>query len=98
LAAAVDQVAGGEHLLNLWLHGPRPQTQRAYAADAGGFLAFASKPLRAVTVADVQAWMDTLNHLALASRARKISSVKSLFGFGHRLGYLPFDVGRVVKR
>ncbi len=35
---------------------------------------------------------------APASRARKISSVKSLFGFGHRLGYLPFDVGRVVKR
>jgi integrase/recombinase XerD len=51
-----------------------------------------------VTVGDVQAWMDTLEHLAPASRARKISSVKSLFGFGHRLGYLPFDVGRVVKR
>jgi integrase/recombinase XerD len=42
--------------------------------------------------------MDTLERLAPASRARKISSVKSLFGFGHRLGYLPFDVGRVVKR
>jgi integrase/recombinase XerD len=24
--------------------------------------------------------------------------VKSLLGFDHRLGYLPFDVGRVVKR
>jgi len=39
-----------------------------------------------------------LGHLAPASRARKISSIKSLFGFGHRLGYLPFDVGRVVRR
>src|SRR5207253_9333784 len=61
-------------------------------------LAFVSKPLRTVTVGDVQAWMDTLDHLAPASRARKISSVKSLFGFGHRLGYLPFDVARAVKR
>src|SRR6202049_2373009 len=73
-------------------------TQRAYRTDAGCFLAFVRKPLRTVTVGDVQAWMDTLDHLAPGSRARKISSVKSLFGFGHRLGYLPFDVGRVVKR
>ncbi len=42
--------------------------------------------------------MNTLERLAPASRARKILSVKSRFEFGHRLGYLPFDVGRVVKR
>jgi hypothetical protein len=45
------------------------------------------KALRTITVGDVQAWMDTLEHLAPGSRAREISSVKSLFGFGHRLGY-----------
>ena len=56
------------------------------------------KPLRTVRVGDVQAWMDTLEHLAPASRARKISSVKSLFAFGHRLGYLPFDVDPVVVK
>ena len=57
-----------------------------------------TKPLRTVSVADVQAWMDTLAYMAPASRASKISSVKSLFALGHRLGYLRFDVGRVVKR
>jgi integrase/recombinase XerD len=85
-------------LLELWLHGRSEHTQRAYSTDVDSFLGFVRKPLRTVTVGDVQAWMDTLEHLAPASRARKISSVKSLFGFGHRLGYLPFDVGRVVKR
>ena len=95
---AVAQVAGDEQLLELWLHRRSEHTQRAYRTDAADFLAFVSKPLRMVTVGDVQAWMDTLDHLAPASRARKVSSVKSLFGFGHRLGYLPFDVGRVVKR
>jgi integrase/recombinase XerD len=98
LAVPVAQVAGDAELLELWLHGRSPHTQRAYSTDASDFLAFVGKPLPTVTVGDVQAWMHTLNHLAPASRARKISSVKSLFGFGHRLGYLPFDVGRVVKR
>lgn len=95
---AVAQVDGGEQLLDLWLHGRSPHTQRAYSTDVADFLSVVSKPLRTVTVGDVQAWMDTLDHLAPASQARKISSVKSLFGFGHRPGYLPFDVGRVVKR
>ena len=98
LAVPVAQVAGDAQLLELWLHGRSEHTQRAYRTDVDNFLAFVRKPLRTVTVGDVQAWMDTLDHLAQASRARKISSVKSLFGFGHRLGYLPFDVGRVVKR
>jgi integrase/recombinase XerD len=94
----VAQVDGDQQLLELWLHGRSPHTHRAYSTDAADFLAFVRKPLRTVTVGNVQAWMDTLEHLAPASRARKISSVKSLFGFGHRVGYLPFDVGRVVKR
>jgi integrase/recombinase XerD len=42
--------------------------------------------------------MGTLGHLVPATRARTISSVKSLSAFGHRLGYLPFDAGRIVKR
>ena len=32
-----------------------------------------------------------------ATRHRKLSAVKSLFAFGHRLGYLPFDVGRPLR-
>jgi Phage integrase, N-terminal SAM-like domain len=96
--APVVQVDGDEQLLALWLHGRSERTQRAFRTDAGSFLSFVSKPLRTVTVGDVQDWMDTLDRLAPASQARKISSLKSLFGFGHRLGYLPFDVGRVVKR
>jgi integrase/recombinase XerD len=96
--APVAQVDADAQLLELWLHGRSEHNQRAYRTDVDHFLACVRKPLRTATVGDVQAWMDTLDHLAPGSRARKISSVKSLFGFGHRLGYLPFDVGRVVKR
>src|SRR5690606_22634817 len=72
-------------------------TARAYRADAERFLAFAGQPLRMVALEDVQAFAASLDGLAPSSRARALSGVKSLLAFGHRLGYLPFDVGRAVK-
>jgi integrase/recombinase XerD len=38
-----------------------------------------------------------LDSLAPASRYRILSAVKSLLAFGHRIGYLPFDVGRALR-
>jgi len=84
-------------LVALWLHGRAGGTRRAYAGDAAAFMAFAGKPLAAVTVGDVQAFGDSLAALASASRARKLSAVKSLLSFSHRVGYLAFNVGAVVK-
>ena len=36
--------------------------------------------------------------LSPATRARLLSSVKSLFAFAYRLGYVQFDVGRPLLR
>ena len=38
-----------------------------------------------------------MGDLAPASRYRTLSAVKSLLAFGHRIGYLPFDVGRALR-
>jgi site-specific recombinase XerD len=84
-------------LIALWLHGRSTHTARAYLADVTRFLAGAGKPLTAVTLADLQAFADTLGDLAPASRYRVLSAVKSLLAFGHRLGYLAFDAGRVLR-
>jgi integrase/recombinase XerD len=46
-----------------------------------------------VTLGDVQAFVDTLSELAPSSRARRISAVKSLLSFAHRIGYVVFNVG-----
>jgi integrase/recombinase XerD len=81
----------------MWLHGRSPATARAYSADAQAFLAFVAKPLAQVTVGDVQQFGSSLGHLATASQARSLSSVKSLLAFAHRLGYVPFNVGAVVR-
>jgi site-specific recombinase XerD len=86
-----------ETLIGLWLDGRSAHTRRAYAADAQLLLAAAGKPIAALTLVDLQAWMGSLAALAPASRARKIGAVKSLLSFGERTGYLPFNVGAAVR-
>jgi integrase/recombinase XerD len=84
-------------LVELWLAGRGAHTRRAYAADAAALLEAIGRPLRAMTLGDLQDFAAALEHLAPASRARRISAVKSLFAFGHRLGYLAFDVGAALR-
>ena len=88
-----------QHLIELWLHGRSRHTQRAYRADAGRFLAAVEKPLHRITLGDLQQYAGQLLESGLepSSVYRTMSAVKSLFAFGHRLGYLPFDVARPLR-
>src|SRR5919201_5785969 len=56
LARSTDTDA---RLVELWLHGRSPHTQRAYRADAARFLGFVARPLQLVTLGDVQAFADS---------------------------------------
>ncbi len=91
------QATSDEQLIALWLHGRSPHTQRAYRADVQRFLLYRGHSLPAVTLGDLQDFADSLADLKPASRGRILAAVKSLLAFGHRLGYLPFDVGRALK-
>jgi integrase/recombinase XerD len=91
------QAATDSELVALWLHGRGPATTRAYQADAVAFLSHVGKPLGAVTLGDVQGFVDTLAGLAPASRVRKISAVKSLLSFAHRVGTVVFNVGAPLR-
>lgn len=85
-------------LIGLWLHDKSRNTQDGYRADIHRLVAFVGdKPLVAVTLADLQAFADSLATLAPASRNRFLSSVKSLLSFGHEIGYLTFNVGAALK-
>jgi integrase/recombinase XerD len=97
VSTAPVQASSDEQLLSLWLNGRSRHTRRAYETDARAFLAHAGVSLRQVMVGHVQGYGASLEHLSSATRARRLSAVKSLLSFGHRLGYLPFDVGSVVK-
>jgi integrase/recombinase XerD len=99
IAIIAPQDTTDDQLIELWLHGRSRHTQRAYRAEASRFRRLVPKPLRAVTLGDLQAFVDALDELALApvSRNRVMVAVKSLYAFGHRLGYLPFDVARAIR-
>lgn len=98
ITAAVPRQANSDaQLVSLWLSGRSAKTQKAYSSDAEAFSRFTGKPLRMVTVGDVQAFGEANEGQATATQARKLSSVKSLLSFAHRLGYVAFNVGAVVK-
>lgn len=83
------------NFVNLWLHGRSPATTRAYRADYARFAMAVPKPLVQVGLGDLQAFADGLGG-APASRIRVLSSIKSLFAFAHRIGYLQFDIGAAL--
>ena len=90
------QADSDEQLIKLWLHGRSKHTQRAYSKDALQFLVVISKPLNRVTLAELQEYAMRLveSKLQPSSIHRILSAIKSLFAFGHRLGYLSFDVAK----
>src|SRR3712207_1029050 len=61
-----------ERLVGLWLHGKSKATREAYRSDLAKFVDFTEgKPLRTVTLADVQEFADFVSELlAPASQAR----------------------------
>lgn len=96
---APQQAESDQHLIDLWLHGRSRHTQRAYRADTERFLESVGKPLHRITLGDLQTFAGQLAESGLepSSVHRSMSAVKSLFAFGHRLGYLPFDVARPLR-
>jgi site-specific recombinase XerD len=94
-----QQAVSDQHLIDLWLHGRSRHTQRAYRKDTGRFLEAVEKPLHRITLGDIQEYAVQLGGSGLepSSVYRSMSAVKSLFAFGHRLGYLPFDVARPLR-
>jgi integrase/recombinase XerD len=87
-------------LIDLWL-GTKVSlhTRRAYGAELARFRAAIDKPLASVTMADLQSYTQTLGQGSLkpASQNRALTAIKSLLSFGQETGYLPFNVGAVVK-
>jgi hypothetical protein len=63
-------VSSDDQLVELWLHGRSPHTQRAYRSDIERFRPRAGKALCMVTLADLQDFADSLGGIAPSSRYR----------------------------
>lgn len=85
-------------LVSMWVaRSSSPNTRKNYQRQAARFLAAVGKPLPSVSLKDVQTYIASLEAMSSATKALAVSAVKSLLTFGHEIGYLPFNVGRVVK-
>lgn len=88
-----------EQLVDLWLHGKSVCSEKAYRRDISYFLAFVeNKPFNLVTLNDVQRFADALEYkdYAAATISRRLSAVKSILSFGHKIGVLPVNSGLPV--
>jgi integrase/recombinase XerD len=97
LIPSTVQATTDAQVLALWLHGKSPHTARGYRADVAAFETFVARPLREITLGDVQAYSDALSGLAPATRGRRLAAIKSLFTFAQRIGYLTFNVTAAVQ-
>lgn len=85
-----------EMLIAIWLNSKRSAcTKDAYQRDIQQFLAFVCKPLKLLTLLDVQAYQASLVGKQ-ATITRKMSVVKSLLSFGSKMQYLRYNVGAAI--
>jgi integrase/recombinase XerD len=95
----IRQATTDEQLIELWLHGRSPHTQKAYRKDIRTFVNSVHKCFMTITLGELQNYADSLAAKGLKpiSCHRILSSIKSLFTFAHKIGYLQFDVGKPLK-
>lgn len=89
-----------EQVIELWLKGKSPHSQRAYRRDIDYFLSFLKdKPLGQITLNDVYAYQTAMEGLGWAESTlnRRMATVKSLLTFGNSTGLLRVNVGKAVR-
>lgn len=86
-------------VIRMWLHGRPETTAEGYAIEIEKLRRFIPKPLKEICLADLQGFADSLEDAELkpASRRRTLAAVKSLYTFGHKLGFFPFDTARPLR-
>jgi integrase/recombinase XerD len=98
-AEIVRQAHNDEQVIDLWLHGRSPHTQKAYTGDIVRLFKFVNKQLRHITLGDLQGFADSLIEEGLkpASQNRILAAVKSLITFAYKIGYLKFDISKPLR-
>ena len=84
-------------IIRTWLHGKALPTVRGYVRYLDRFLSATAKPLRDVTVSDLQSFEGALVGMEPGSRVFALNAVRSALAFGYRTGELSRDVGQAVK-
>ena len=92
------QANSDSKVISLWLHGRSVHTQKAYSTDIDRLFEFLDKNLKLITLGDLQEYVDSLidSGLKESTQHRMIASIKSLFSFAQKIGYLKFNPAKAV--
>ena len=99
LAKIPQQAESDQQLIKLWLHGRSKHTIKGYLNDIKVFRQNNNQSLKTITLQNLQEFGDYLaeKDYAPTTIKRMLCAVKSLFSFGFRIGYLPFDTGKPLR-
>jgi len=95
--SALNPETFNHQVLELWLAGRPPTTQRAYRASLQRLLAAAGRPLHQLGLRDLQDWAASLRELAPSTRCRHLSAVRSCLRWAHQQHLLPADAGAALR-
>jgi integrase/recombinase XerD len=76
------------------------KTRSTYEKCIAGFMDYlGGKTLRGVTMNDALSFVQSLadSGTKASTQGLKVNTIKSLFAFGHKVGYLPINVFAAVK-
>ena len=85
-----------EKVISMWLHGKSTTTIQTYLGVVKQFQAFVGKPLKQLTLEDLQLWQSSLSHYSTASIKNKTNIIKSLLSFAHKCGYSQLNPGAAL--
>ncbi len=101
LTPAITSVSTDEMLTDLFIRSKRAAaTKEAYGRDIAIFREFTNDvPLQTMTVETLLSFAEAIaeTDAAVATQRRILSSIKSLFTYGHKIGYLPFNTAKMVN-
>jgi integrase/recombinase XerD len=82
-----------QFVIDMWLHSKSALTKANYIREANTLLSFVGKPLRHITLQDLQAYHSSLMHLKASTQATRLATAKSLLTFAEKVGAAPTNVG-----
>ena len=95
-AAIIPADTTDARLIEMWLHGKSANTVSQYSRIVARFFETVSKPLQTISLSDLQGWADTLTGTAHTRKAH-VDSVRSLFSFALKTGYIRLNPAAVLK-
>ena len=94
----ITRATSDAEIILLWLSGKSKTTITSYQCHIKQFLDFAGKPIADVTLDDLSLWVRRLElTYEPVTVANKILTVKSLFSFCVKVGYLQMNVGSFIS-